>query len=300
VEYPIVAGIPDFRVAPDPWIGLDEDRAKALRLEALTAGMGFEEAVRTYWQITPGTPRALAARFTDHVLRAEQRTREWLAQLPGAERLPAGPWLDLGCGTADLAAAAAGAPVVGIDIALRWLVIARKRLGLEASSRLVCCNAERLPFPDRSFARALSLGMLEHCSDEKPVLREAARVLRSGGTVHLRTTNRFAPLREPHVRVWGVGFVPRRWADAYVRLRSGSRYLHHRPLSRWELNRGLRDAGFAEVGGAPARLLATDRQRLGRLGRPAGSIYTALSHRCVTRSALASISPLIEAWGTRP
>jgi SAM-dependent methyltransferase len=279
---------------------LNEDREKALRLEALTAGMGFEDSVRTYWEITPGTPRTLAARFTDHVLGAEQRTREWLAELPAPARLPAGPWLDLGCGTGDLAAAARGVPVVGIDVALRWLVIARKRLDFESSSRLVCCNAERLPFPDRSFARALSLGMLEHCSAEKPVLREAARVLRSGGTFHTRTANRFTLLPEPHVGVWGVGLLPRRWADSYVRMRSGSRYLHHRPLSQWELKTGLRDAGLAEVGGAPARLLAADRERLGRLGQPAGSIYTALRHRRTTRNALGSISPLLEAWGTKP
>ena len=31
-SYPIVAGIPDLRVAPDPWIGLEDDRAKAHKI----------------------------------------------------------------------------------------------------------------------------------------------------------------------------------------------------------------------------------------------------------------------------
>lgn len=299
-DYPVVVGIPDFRVAPDPWIGLEDDRDKARRLEALTAGMSFGAAVGAYWDITPGTPRPLAARFTDHVLGAERRTREWLAELPRAERLPDGPWLDLGCGTADLSAAAEGATVVGIDVALRWLVVARKRLGPEASGRLVCCNAEHLPFPDRSFARVASLGMLEHCRDERPVLREAVRVLRSGGDFHARTTNRFTLLPEPHVGVWGVGFLPRRWADGYVRIRSGSRYLHHRPLSRRELRSGLRGAGLARAGCAAACLLASDRERLGRLGRRAASLYAVLTRRPVAGDALAAVSPILEAWGVKP
>ena len=299
-EYPIIAGIPDFRVEPDPWIGLEDDRAKALRLEALTDGMDFEGSVRTYWEITPGTPRSLAAHFTDHVLGAEQRTREWLAELPGPEQGPPGPWLDLGCGTADLAAAAGRVPVVGIDIALRWLVIARKRPGLKPSDALVCCDAEHLPFPDQSFAQVMTLGMLEHCADERPVLREAARVLMPGGGFHARTSNRFTLLREPHVQVWGVGFVPRGWADAYVRMRSGSGYQHHRPLSQWELRRGLQRAGFRSVRCGPARVLESDRARLGRVGRRAASVYTSLSGHTLTRTALASISPLLEASATKP
>jgi hypothetical protein len=33
VHYPVVLGIADFRLEADPWIGLEDDREKARRLE---------------------------------------------------------------------------------------------------------------------------------------------------------------------------------------------------------------------------------------------------------------------------
>ncbi|MBI1722736.1 MAG: methyltransferase domain-containing protein [Gemmatimonadetes bacterium] len=301
-SYPIVAGIPDFRLAPDPWIGLEDDRAKALRLEAATVGRGLEDTVRAYWAMTLTTPAPLAARFIAHVVGAEQRTREWLASFGSEDdAAPDGPWLDLGCGTGDLAAAAPERTVVGIDIALRWLVVARKRPGWDAATRpLVCCCAEALPFPDRSFARVYGLGLLEHCTDPDPIATEGRRVLKAGGVMRLRTTNRYSALPEPHVGVWGVGLVPRRWADAYVRLRSGQRYLHHRPLSPRELAHAFRRARFARVAVGPARLLPSERDRLGALGAVAAPPYAVLRSIPVARAALSWIAPLLEARGVTP
>ena len=63
VEYPVISGIPDFRIAPDPWIEPEADRAKGLRLERETQGQGLEAMVRAYWAMTPETPPALAERF---------------------------------------------------------------------------------------------------------------------------------------------------------------------------------------------------------------------------------------------
>ena len=87
--------------------------------------------VRAYWGMTPGTPDAAAARFVDHVMSAEQRSREWLATL-GASADTGGAWLDIGTGTGDLATVVAerGITAVGIDIAMRWLVVARRRAEL--------------------------------------------------------------------------------------------------------------------------------------------------------------------------
>lgn len=298
-SYPVVSGIPDFRVAPDPWIGLEDDRAKALRLEAATVGRGFEDTVRAYWAMTPTTPAPYAARFVAHVIDADRRAREWLAANAREDDVaPDGPWLDLGCGTGDLAAAAPGRPVVGIDIALRWLVVARKRPGWDPVARpLVCCCAEALPFVDASFGRVLSLGLLEHCADPDPIAAEARRVLRPGGIMRLRTTNRYSALPEPHVGVWGVGLLPRHWADRYVRWRSGQGYLHHRPLSPRELARAFRRAGFARFDVCPARLLSSDLERLGALGAAGASVYTLLRSLPLARAALSWIAPLLEARG---
>ena len=298
-SYPVLLGIPDFRIFPDPWIGLEDDRNKAKRLAALTERLPFEAAVRTYWDITPATPRAHAERFTEHVIAAEARSRDWLEWLDRAEAPANGPWLDVGCGTGDLLAAGAqrGLTVVGVDIAMRWLVVAARRDALAGrSSQLVCANGEFLPFAAGAFARVLSLGTLEHCQDADRVVADSRRVLRRGGILRIKTVNRYSMLPEPHVGVWGVGIVPRRWADRYVQWRSGQRYLHHRPLSPRELARGLRRAGFDGVSVAAAALLAADRKRLGR-ARWLAPVYERLRTARLFGSMIRWVAPLLEARG---
>jgi ubiquinone/menaquinone biosynthesis C-methylase UbiE len=297
-RFPIVLGIPDFRIFPDPWIGLDDDREKARALEQRAQGTSLEAMVRAYWAMTPGTPATQANRFVEHVMQASARSHEWLASL----RMPtdtAAPWLDIGTGTGDLSVSAAqrGVSVVGIDIAMRWLVVARRRAELAGVSvDLVCCNAEYLPFPDATFARATALGTIEHLADAPAMLAETRRVLRRGGDFHARTVNRYTALPEPHVNVWGVGFVPRRWADRYVRLRSGQRYEHHRPLSSRELRRGLHSAGFRDVRVEPAPLLGTERTRMAQRAWVVDA-YDRARGTVVGRSALRMIAPLLEASG---
>jgi ubiquinone/menaquinone biosynthesis C-methylase UbiE len=289
-----VAGIPDLRIAPDLWIGMEEDRAKGLAVDA-TAEPGFEAAVRRYWELTPGTSSARAKSHIDHVLRAESRTREWLERWPSPPR-PNECWLDLGCGTADLACAAPpGVCITGLDVAFRWLLIARRRLAqCGRSAELVCGNAEALPFSDASFDRVIALGTLEHCADPGRVLGEARRVLRSGGTLRLRTVNRYSALPEPHVGVWGVGYLPRRWADPYVRWRTGHRYLH-RLLGPGELGRRLRDAGFRTVRVEAAHPLRTEVERQPAPLRATAGIYARLRGAPVAGVMVRWVAPVLEA-----
>jgi SAM-dependent methyltransferase len=300
-DYPIVLGIPDFRIFPDPWIGFEDDRNKARRLATLVEGRSFADAVRTYWEITPATPRPMAERFTQHVLGAEGRAHDWLDWLERVESpAPAGCWLDVGCGTADLAAAGAqrGLMVVGVDIALRWLVVAARREVLAGrSAQLVCANGEHLPFAAASFARAVSLGTLEHCRDADRVAAEARRVLQPGALFSVRTVNRYSLLPEPHVGVWGVGMVPRRWADRYVQWRSGQRYEHHRPLSSRELARAFRGAGLSGVRVGAAAMLAADRARLGDRMMWAAPLYERLRQAPIVGAIMRWIAPVLDARG---
>lgn len=299
--YPVVLGIADFRLFPDPWIGIEEDREKGRRLEVETTGLDFAATVRAYWAMTPGTPSALAERFTERVLAAEERADDWLSWMAAEDAVdPGGICLDIGCGTADLAAAITrrGGHVIGLDIAFRWLVAARKRPSIVAANCvLVCANGEHLPLAKGSIDRVFTAGTLEHCTDASRVMTEARRVLVPGGTLRVRTVNRYSLLREPHVGLWGVGFVPRRWADAFVRWRSGQRYLHHRPLSRGEVARDLVRAGFSGVRVAAAPLLAADRRRLpGALGW-ASRAYGIARALPVIGTALAWIAPELEGRG---
>ena len=299
-EYPIVLGIPDFRIFPDPWIGIEDDRAKARRVAELAGGGSFAEAVRTYWDLTPGTSREFASRFTRHVLGARERSADWLDTLERDETPASGPWLDIGCGTADLVAAGAARQVtiVGVDIALRWLVVAARREELAGrTAQLVCANGEYLPFASASFARVMSLGTIEHCRDAERVLSDARRVLRRGGVLRVTTVNRYSLLSEPHVGVWGVGWLPRRWADRYVRWRRGVRYLHHRPLSPREISRGFRRAGFADIKVAAAPVLETDRARARALSRRVLPLYDQLRRISITAALLRWVAPLLDARG---
>lgn len=294
-DYPIVSGIPDVRIAPDPWIGMTDDRAKGTAIDA-EAPEGLEPAVRAYWARTPTTSAIDATRHIDHVLRAIHRTREWVAGVTPAP-VAGERWLDLGCGTADLACAVPiSVHVTGLDVAFRWLIVARRRLReMGRDVELYCGNAEALPFPDATFDRVVALGTLEHCADLAPVLREARRVLRPEGYLHVRTANRWSLLPEPHVGLMGVGWLPRPLADRYVRMRGGRGYRHHRLPGPGELRRALRLAGFTNISVRAAEMLPAEAERMPRLLRKALPIYDHLRGWPATRHWCRAFAPLLDA-----
>jgi SAM-dependent methyltransferase len=145
----------------------------------------------------------------------------------------------------------------------------------------------------------VSLGTLEHSLDAEALVAEAARVLEPNGRLHVRTVNRFSLLPEPHVGVWGVGFVPRRWADAYVHWRSGQRYEHHRPLSVREIGRAARASGLRNVRVNAAALLSADRARLGALAAVAPAYEVARRTPAIGRVVRWG-APLLDLEASRP
>lgn len=88
---------------------------------------------------------------------------------------------------------------------------------------------ERLPFPDNSFDIVLSNHVIEHTNDQTLHLREIHRVLRSGGTLYLATPNKYA-LMEPHYKLPFLSWLPRKCADAYLKMIKGQDWVVH-PLS---------------------------------------------------------------------
>jgi ubiquinone/menaquinone biosynthesis C-methylase UbiE/uncharacterized protein YbaR (Trm112 family) len=255
--YPIVVGIPDFRVYPDPYISLEEDRAKGCHLESAATRLSFADLVAHYYEITPEVPHDLAGRYSAHHLSGVTRGQAILKRLQAYDLLPQdgdetrGPHLDLGCGTGGFLAAALseGLEAVGVDIAFRWLVVGRQRLremGLD-DSQLVCACADSLPFPDDRFDLIVAENLIEHTEDARGVLSEVKRVLRPSGAFMARTVNRFALAPEPHVGVWGVGYLPRRWMDRYVRLVKHIPYEHIYLRSYLDLRRVVHSAGLTGV-----------------------------------------------------
>jgi SAM-dependent methyltransferase len=222
-------------LVPDRYLSFDDDRAKAQALAAVSGG--FQATVDAYWGMTPEVPRPLADRFSATTARGLTRGAGFLDQLG-----PVGPHdtlLDVGCGTGGLLAAAAsrGATVVGVDTALRWLVIARRYLGeLGIDALLVAADGATLPFRSGSFTAVTSIEVLEHAADQRGLVNGClAAADESTGRCLLITANRFTIAPEPAVRLWGVGFLPRRLAAPYVEARRHTSYRFVRPVSLAEL-----------------------------------------------------------------
>lgn len=111
----------------------------------------------------------------DHLLaRAEPR---------GGQR-----WLDVATGTGEIAlrAAAAGASVVGLDLAPALIKTARRRMSQAGVDvRFEVGDAERLPYPDASFDVVSSSFGVMFAPDHGAAAAELARVCRPGGRLAL-------------------------------------------------------------------------------------------------------------------
>jgi ubiquinone/menaquinone biosynthesis C-methylase UbiE len=131
--------------------------------------------------------------YFERLLAARHDYAPWMADAldyTGAAGLDV---LDVGCGQGiDLAGyALAGAHPTGVDLTGRHIELANthlQALGLEGHA--VEGDAEHLPFPDQSFDRVSSNGVLHHTPDMPAALREIRRVLRPGGEARIIVYNR--------------------------------------------------------------------------------------------------------------
>jgi SAM-dependent methyltransferase len=206
---------------------------------------------------------------------------------------PARSLLDLGCGTGPLLVAAASRypRLVGVDIAFRWLVIARHRLreaGVEAP--LICACAEALPFRDAAFDRVAGESVLETVQDQPRTLAEAYRVLRPGGRLWLSVPNRFSLGPDPHVGLWAGGFLPKRWIDAWV-TRQGGIPPRRQMLSARALRRLLRRSGFVRLRTMLPVIPAAQRATLSPLAGRAVDAYHLARRLPVSRHLLYLVGP---------
>jgi ubiquinone/menaquinone biosynthesis C-methylase UbiE/uncharacterized protein YbaR (Trm112 family) len=291
--YPIISGIPDLRVYEDHLIPLQDDYRKSEKILAKAATLSFAELVRYYWSLPtdPPTPPDLRDRFVRHVLTDEDRVRGYIGKVGRG-----GKFLEVGCGTAALLKVASPEFnfAAGCDIAFRWLLVARKRLeeaGLSAN--LVCCCADYLPFPENCFDSVASVSLLEHVSDAAKVVSEFARVATPGARVFGWTANRFSLAPEPHVRVWGVGFLPRRWMPAYVKWARGIAYEKKHLLSCFAIRRLFQKARLGSIRFSLPTITPVDWEHLRGVERWGARLFRVAARAPLLRRALVVVSPVI-------
>jgi ubiquinone/menaquinone biosynthesis C-methylase UbiE len=141
-------------------------------------------------QLDAATLDALVARFEargKHAAFVEMLTE----YLDAMQIAPAASVLDLGCGTGLVARAIARhasftGSVAGIDLSPH-LVAAATRLadadGVSARVTFQSGDARQLPFADAAFDAVVAHTLISHVSAPLAVLKEAARVLKAGGTI---------------------------------------------------------------------------------------------------------------------
>jgi ubiquinone/menaquinone biosynthesis C-methylase UbiE len=248
-------GIPDLRTGEDPYLSREADLTAAKSLAARAADMDFQSLLASYYATNDKVPAAQVAMFTHGTLAAGDRAAATLAAWTrqdqrGAEQAaPGATVLDIGCGTAPLAIMAArrGFRAIGVDVGLRWLVLAQKR-ALEAGVDipLVCANAEVLPLRNSTVVRAGGESILENAADPEQTLHELARVLRHGGRLWLTTPNKRSLGPDPHLGVMAGGWWPETWLRRHA-TRTGKVYPRRTLFTGASLRRSLEDAGFKQI-----------------------------------------------------
>src|SRR5713101_2576537 len=291
--YPIVLGIPDLRVYSDPYITIEQDHEKGRIVQSQAERMSFAELLRFYWENVslPPTPVDLREGFIRHVLSDQTRVETFQQQLGDGKT-----GMDVGCGASSLVGLAQQKfdLVIGCDVAFRWLVLARKRLQeMGATANLVCCCADYLPFATETFDLVTAISLLEHVADARAVVRECGRVQDPGARLFVWTANRFSLAPEPHVGVWGVGFLPRRWMPGYVKWRRGLSYDKQYLLSCFELRRIFKNARYESVTFSLPRVTDADLKGRSRFEKLGARFFRLLSSIPVFRWFMIPISPAL-------
>lgn len=133
-----------------------------------------------------GWPESVAGEMERHY--SPGRTWESFAHgVIGLSQL--GDVLDVGSGDGFVASLLlpCARSVTCLDRSERMLEAARRRLGGDASARLVVGDMHDLPFSARSFDQVALFNVLTYSTDPTRAIEEAARVLRKGGTLSIVT-----------------------------------------------------------------------------------------------------------------
>ena len=293
--YPTLFGIPDFRLKGDQYLSLAKEREKAEKLHAYAQNHDFAALVAFYYSITDDVSDKLAPVFASYVLNGPERLKPALEMLApqGGRSL-----LDLGCGSGGALVAARDNFVhkTGVDVALRWLVIAQKRLeefGLEAV--LVCADAEALPFRERSFSHVLASDLIENTPSPAATVEAAGSVLEGGGKLYVSASNSRWVGPHPATGVWAAGLRSDRSRKTSLERKHGIDILRAVSfVSPASVRQMAAAAGLRQIAIGPLR---PDSRRLeGRspLVRMLAQIYSGLAGVPLFRQFLVAAGPVFQ------
>jgi len=303
--WPVRFGIPDLRGgrAVDPYLTNDEDLRAAERLHDRARTGTFAEVLASYYETNEKVPAAQVRRFVAGTMAAEERARAvmmtWQAWC-GADG-DRGTVLDVGCGTGPMLVAAQSPNVklVGIDIGLRWLVLAAARLrDRHATAFLACAGAERLPLADQSVDVWASESLLENTASAAQAMAEAARAISPRGSVRVSTANRWSVGPDPHIGVPLGGWLPKPVVDAWAIRRHMVPPRRHL-LGAGELRRLLSAPLFDQLRIGPPPVTDAQRQGASAVIRAAVDAYRVMARTAVGRAALVTVGPSLLAVARR-
>ena len=125
--------------------------------------------------------------------------------------------MDIGCSAGFISDEfqLAGGNVIGLDIDVPGLEKAKRRFGEHV--RFILAQGSAIPLTPKSVDIVVFNHIYEHVPDPDAVMTEIRRVLKDEGVVYLGLGNRLG-IMEPHYKLPFLSWLPKRYADHYVRL----------------------------------------------------------------------------------
>lgn len=291
-RYEVIDGIPDLRMPGVSWVDYEADRNAAHELATDFSHLTADESIRWLFSRRSFWDERIIAMRTKQTFGSVERLQTdldgWLAPMarPG--------FLDLGCGAATLLAAAAkrGIPGIGIDVSLLWLVVGKRLIQHHGGHAvLAAALGEALPLRAASVPATITLDVIEHVANPVHFLREIDRVVAHNGGLAFSSPNRFSLAAEPHVFVWGVGWLPRRWQGAYVQWRTGRHYESTNLLSAWEARRIVHTHTSFRAHLVVPQVPSQEIARFPRWRATLARLYNRLAPRSAFRTLLLTVGP---------
>lgn len=98
---------------------------------------------------------------------------------------------------------------------------------------------ERLPFKDDEFDIVISNHVMSHVKNDEIHLMEIRRILKEDGIVYLSMLNKIWPL-EPNFNLPFLSWLPKKFADSYVRFCRKGSYYNVSPLTYFKFTKKIR------------------------------------------------------------